>query len=711
MHPGRFPPGIGRAQDVRSNRCDDPDQAMSNRLASESSLYLRQHADNPVAWQAWNPAALAEARRSDKPILLSIGYSACHWCHVMAHESFEDADTGALMNSLFVNIKVDREERPDIDRIYQLAHQALTRRGGGWPLTVFLDPHTLLPFYAGTYFPKTPRYGMPAFSEVLQGARQWWDNERDQVQQQNQALQGFLADYGREAAHAGELSDQPIRDARERFLAGFDPVNGGHRGAPKFPHAGEIDRLLHFARSGDTQATQAANTTLARIAARGLNDPLAGGFFRYCVDEHWDIPHFEKMLYDNAQLLPVYAEAALSMDAPAFRQAAEGIVAWLRSEMRAEAGGFCSALDADSEGVEGKFYLWTREQFAALLGGDALAIATLHYGLDREPNFENEAWHLHTVRASAEISAALAIDEARVAALITTARETLLAARGSRIRPARDDKRLVAWNALLATGLVRAGRALQREDWLDEAEAILKQLQAAMDVRGRLPAVLGTTGPGFLDDHAYSLQAALTLLESRWSNAALQMAIQLAETLLSDFIDREHGGFFFTARDHEALPQRPKPWLDDAIPSGNAIAAQSLLQLGFLLAEPRYLDAAEACLRAAWVAIGELPQAAAAMLAALAEFRRPLPQVVIRGSVDELAAWRQALQSRWPQSLRIYAIAGDGIDLPPGLAAKPAGIGGRAILCIGTRCLASCDNVDTLIEQLQADRAEQVTQR
>ncbi|KFN43389.1 thioredoxin domain-containing protein [Arenimonas oryziterrae] len=674
---------------------------MPNALARESSLYLRQHADNPVDWRAWNTSALTEARRADKPILLSIGYSACHWCHVMAHESFEDEATGRLMNGLFVNIKVDREERPDLDRIYQLAHQALTRRGGGWPLTLFLDPLTLVPFYAGTYFPKTARYGMPAFSEVLQGARQWWDGQRDQVQQQNQALQGFLADYGRETAHAGDLSTAPREAAREKILAHHDSVNGGHRGAPKFPHAGEVESLLSWARQSDLRAGEAAATTLARMASRGLHDQLAGGFFRYCVDEHWDIPHFEKMLYDNAQLLPVYAEAATQFESPQFQQAAGGIVTWLQAEMRADGGGFCSALDADSEGVEGKFYLWTRAQVDAALDTDLREIVHAHYGLDRAPNFENEAWHLHAAKTPAEIAAASGSDAAEISRRLARTRSVLLAKRAERIPPARDDKRLTAWNALLVTGLARAGKALQREDWLDEAETVLDMLIAAMDVRGRLPAVLGSTGPGFLDDHAFTLQAALTVLEARWSVRALRAATQLAETLLSDFIDRAEGGFFFTARDHEALPQRPKPWLDESTPSGNAVAARSLLTLGWLLAEPRYLDAAEATLRAAWTPIAELPQAAPAMLSALAEWQQPTPLVVIRGEPGALALWRYELRRLWPHPLNVYAFSDHGTELPPGLAEKPETAAGRATLCQGTQCLAACDSVEALVAQLQ----------
>ncbi|HEY6984470.1 MAG TPA: DUF255 domain-containing protein, partial [Rhodanobacteraceae bacterium] len=366
---------------------------MPNRLARETSPYLRQHADNPVDWWAWCDEALATARRTNTPILLSIGYAACHWCHVMAHESFEDEATARVMNARYVNIKVDREERPDIDKVYQLAHQALARRGGGWPLTVFLAPDGLMPFFAGTYFPKTPRYGMPAFVQVLEGVRAWFDAKPDEVRAQNDALAGFLADYGRGDAHAAALDDAPIRLALERIAATFDRENGGHVGGPKFPHAGEIELLLAHARdeSASTLSPRAmAYRTLERIALRGLDDHLGGGFFRYCVDAQWEIPHFEKMLYDNAQLLPVYAEAAAVLDEPGFLHPADACAAWAAREMIAPSGGFWSSLDADSEGEEGRYYIWRRDEVRALLDDDEFAVVESRYGLDRPPNFEDE---------------------------------------------------------------------------------------------------------------------------------------------------------------------------------------------------------------------------------------------------------------------------------------------------------------------------------
>ncbi|HJT99284.1 MAG TPA: DUF255 domain-containing protein, partial [Rhodanobacteraceae bacterium] len=420
---------------------------MTNRLARETSPYLRQHADNPVDWWPWGEEALAAARAANKPILLSIGYAACHWCHVMAHESFEDEATARVMNALYVNIKVDREERPDIDKVYQLAHQALARRSGGWPLTMFLTPTDLLPFFAGTYFPATPRYGQPAFVQVLEGVRAWFDSKPGELRAQNDALAAFLAAQAQTGAYADAIDDAPIRVALARIAATFDIENGGHVGGPKFPHASEIELLLAHAQ--DERATSPspramARRTLERMALRGLDDHLGGGFFRYSVDARWEIPHFEKMLYDNAQLLPLYAEAAAVLDEPGFEQPASACAAWIARELIAPGGGFWSSLDADSEGEEGRYYVWQRDEIRALLDDDAFAIIEMRYGLDRPPNFEGAAWHLVVSASIDEIGTRLSLACADVRQRLADAVQELLAARARRVRPGLDDKILTA---------------------------------------------------------------------------------------------------------------------------------------------------------------------------------------------------------------------------------------------------------------------------
>jgi uncharacterized protein YyaL (SSP411 family) len=645
---------------------------MANRLASEASLYLRQHADNPVHWQPWDETALAQARRERKPILLSIGYSACHWCHVMAHESFEDAATASVMNALYVNIKVDREERPDLDKIYQLAHQALSRRGGGWPLTVFLAPDDLLPFYAGTYFPPQPRHGLPAFVEVLQGVRQWFDTHPSELAQQNAALGEFLADHGRGTGRVETLDEAPLRLALERIRAGFDAQHGGHRGAPKFPPATELELLQRFA-DGDEDAAAMAEHTLRKMAERGLQDHLLGGFFRYCVDAHWGIPHFEKMLYDNAALLGCYAEAALEGDVE-FVAAAEGIVRWLQRDMRLASGGLASAMDADSDGEEGAYYLWTPSQVSEALRGDPQRDAFVAaYGLDDRPNFEGQAWHLLRERPLEEVGD------------FAGARAALLRIRDERTPPARDDKQLTAWNAMAIRALCRAALRLDQPQWLALADEVLDALRIQAWRDGRLLAVAGNTRlRGYLDDHAFLLDALLEGLQARWEEAGLTWAVQLAETLLADFEDAAHGGFFFTPHAHEALPQRPKPWFDEATPSGNGVAARGLLRLGWLLGEPRYLDAAERTLRAGLAEVRDAPHGACALLGALHEWLQPAPVIVLRATAAEAAAWQGALAAARDDGALAFVLAPEATALRE----KAHAPGGRAYVCRGMQCSA-----------------------
>ncbi len=660
---------------------------MSNRLAAETSPYLRQHADNPVDWWPWCDEAFETARREGKPVLLSIGYAACHWCHVMAHESFEDEATARLMNALYVNIKVDREERPDVDKVYQLAHQALARRGGGWPLTMFLTADDRLPFFAGTYFPKAPRYGMPAFAQVLQGVRRWHDEKPDEMRAQNAALSRFLEGYGENEPHADTLDGTPIAQALERLAESFDTDNGGRLGAPKFPHAGEVALQLS---AGDADATAMARVTLERMAARGLRDHVGGGFFRYCVDAEWDIPHFEKMLYDNAQLLPLYALAGTRFDDAGLAAAARDCADWLTREMSAPDGGFWSSLDADSEGEEGRYYVWQRDAIRDLLDDEEYAVVERRFGLDQPPNFEGHAWHLRETMPPADVASTLRIDERTVHARWAAARPKLFAEREKRVRPGLDDKILTAWNALLIGGAARALRMrTDLGDLREHVERALDVLHTHLWRNGTLYASHArgeTKFPAYLDDHAFLLDALLAMLQLRWNRRDLDWAIALADTLLQRFEDREHGGFWFTAHDAEPLPQRPKPWTDESLPSGNGIAARALLKLGHLLGDTRYLDAAERCLRAAWPTLVELPHACCTLLLALDEFLRPGTHVVLRADDgNEAILWRETASSS--ESADVYRIPSTEEDLPGILSAQKHGSGGIAYACRGTHCL------------------------
>ena len=659
---------------------------MPNRLASESSPYLQQHADNPVDWYPWGEEALARARRENRPILLSIGYSACHWCHVMAHECFEDAEVAAVMNRLFVNIKVDREERPDLDQIYQNAHQLLTRRGGGWPLTVFLTPDQT-PFFAGTYFPRAPRYQLPGFVDLMENVARAWHERRGEILAQNAVMRDALGSQPPAPDAPTELTDAPLRAAVHALEQAFDPQWGGFSPAPKFPRPGELFFLLRQAQQGSGPARDMALFSLRKMASGGVFDQLGGGFCRYSVDAQWAIPHFEKMLYDNGPLLHLYADAwALDGD-PLFRATAEGIVGWLLREMRAPDGGFYSALDADSEGHEGRFYVWQRDEVRALLSDAEYAVAALVYGFDRPPNFENTHWNPVLARTLAEVAAELGLADTEALALLEAARGKLFAARETRARPGRDDKQLTSWNALMIGGLAHAGRVMDRPDWVAEAHAAIDFLRRALWQDGRLRASYQHGQArlnAYLDDYAFLLDALLETLQAGYRETDMAWARELADALLAHFEDADGGGFFFTSHDHEALIARPKPGHDNATPSGNGVAAFALQRLGHLLGESRYLDAGARCLRHFHAAIVAQPIAYPTLLAVLDEALVPPRVIVLRGPAAALRAWTTALAPKLG-ARDLPLCLPNGATPPPALARPEAAVA-TAWICSGTAC-------------------------
>jgi hypothetical protein len=670
---------------------------LRNHLAEETSPYLLQHADNPVDWYPWGEAALSLAKQGNKPILLSIGYSACHWCHVMAHESFEDPGTAALMNELFVNIKVDREERPDLDKIYQLAQQMLTHGTGGWPLTMFLTPEEQ-PFFGGTYFPKEPRHGMPAFRELLRRVADYYREQRGEIQAQNQQLQAAFAAMVPPASKA-TLNDAPLAEARAALERSFDSTFGGFTGAPKFPHPNSIERCMrqwYAAAAGpapDLKALYMASLTLTRMAEGGLYDQLGGGFARYSVDASWMIPHFEKMLYDNAQLLCEYSRANLATGEALFADVSHETADWVLRDMRSPDGAFYSSLDADSQGHEGKFYVWTPSEVQTLLTPQEYAAFSRRFGLDRSANFEGE-WHLHAYQSPHDIAAALEETPQAVRALIDSSRRKLLQARNLRVWPARDEKILTAWNALMIKGLAIAARVLRRADLAAAATAAVDFLRHHLWRDGRLLATYKDGRahlPAYLDDYAFLADALLELLQTRWRSADLDFARQLVDVLLEQFEDPERGGFFFTAREHEKLIHRSKTFGDESVPAGNGIAADVLCRLGYLLGETRYLDAAERTLQAAWSGIREYPQAHMSLLNALEDSLSSMQILVIRGEAASAAQWARDLGALYAPTRMIFAIPA-GEDLPPALAAKRAGAATLAYLCTGMTCSAPLEN-------------------
>ncbi len=500
---------------------------MSNRLARETSPYLKQHADNPVDWYPWGEEALKAAREQDKPILLSIGYSACHWCHVMAHESFEDAEVAALMNKHFINVKVDREERPDLDQIYQAAHNVITSRRGGWPLTMFLLPDQT-PFFAGTYFPKTPRLEKPGMMDLLPQIAASYHDGREDIEKRSQALRDALTQTQPAAAGDDDLTAATLDAALARLKQMFDPVDGGLTEALKFPHPAEIEFCLRRAAElADTQAMDMVKLTLTRMAERGLYDQFGGGFYRYCVDQQWVIPHFEKMLYDNGPLLRLYSDMWLVDRQPLYARVVADTATWVMCEMQAQGGGYYSTLDADSEHEEGKFYVWTPAEVKAALSAEEYAVVAPHYGLDAPPNFEDKHWHLQVATPLAQVAQRLAIPLDRANALLDSTRARLLTRRERRVRPARDEKILTAWNALMVKGMVRASRVFAQPIWLNSARRTVEFIRANLWRDGRLLVSYKdgkATLNGYLDDYAFLLDALLELMQADFRNADLEWA-------------------------------------------------------------------------------------------------------------------------------------------------------------------------------------------
>ena len=669
---------------------------MPNRLANETSPYLQQHADNPVDWYAWGPEALERARTEDKPILLSIGYSACHWCHVMAHESFEDPSIGEQMNRDFVNVKVDREERPDLDQVYQAAHQMMARGNGGWPLTMFLAPDGT-PFFGGTYFPKTPRYGLPGFAQVLEGVARLWRDKRAEIEDQNVQVRSAFASTASPPAAPRVLDDAPIRDLLALLRQSFDARSGGFGQAPKFPRVPDLELCLRaYARRGDSSARDMAVLSLRRMCEGGIYDQLAGGFCRYSVDAEWSIPHFEKMLYDNGQLLALLVDAWRATRDPLFERCIGETAQWLMRDMQSPEGGYYSSFDADSEHEEGKFYLWTPAEVEQLLSAEEWSIARAHWGLDRAPNFEGRSWHLRIVRQ-------LASREEQ--ALVESTRIKLLAARERRVHPGRDDKVLVSWNAIAILAMARAGRAFDRPEWVDSARRSLEHIRSTMWRDGRLLATYKDGRahlPAYLDDYAFLIAALLELLQCRYAQRDLDFARELADALLERFEDREAGGFFFTSNEHEALLYRPKPDHDASLPSGNGVAALALGRLALLTGEERYARAAQRTVESFAALLQSHPAGCATLVQALDEALTPPSVLVLRGEQAALAEWSRDLAREFLPCTTVLAVPTGIAGLPAVLDKPPQAEPATGWLCRGPVCLAPSSDLQALKKACRA---------
>lgn len=671
---------------------------MSNKLISETSPYLLQHAENPVDWYPWGEHALTLARQQNKPILLSIGYSACHWCHVMAHESFEDEEVAALMNQHFINIKVDREERPDLDQIYQSAHQMLSNKSGGWPLTMFLTPEQQ-PFFSGTYFPKIPKYQLPGFGDLIVKIATFYHERKLDLQTQNLQLMQALARTVPSPSDHISATELTIQKAFQDLHSSFDFEYGGFGSAPKFPNPADIALLLHAAEDGNQEAEAMALQMLASMAAGGIYDQIGGGFCRYSVDERWNIPHFEKMLYDNGQLLGLYVDAwqlchhkspALAVQ---FERVVEETVAWLMREMRSPEGAFYSSLDADSldmhgHSEEGAFYVWQADEIKQLLTPDEFVVASRCYGFDRAPNFEGQSWHPYLAASPLEAEHAL----------LQSARSKLFKVRENRHHPGLDDKLLTSWNALIIKGLAKAGNVFGRNDWVQSAQQATDFIRQHLWENQRL---LATCKGGkahlnaYLDDYAFMLDALISLMQVEYRELDQNFAIELADVLLEEF-ESDVGGFYFTGHHHETLIHRPKSAYDNATPSGNGIATICLQRLGHIFNCARYIESAERSLKAFDGVIQRNPAACAHLLMALNEFLHPPTLVVLRGEPADLAIWREALNEVYkPHALAIY-IPNTVTELN-GALARPVSADVNAWLCRGVECLPAIRNCEDLL--------------
>ena len=667
-----------------------------NKLAGETSPYLLQHAENPVDWYPWSDEARARAKQEDKPILLSIGYAACHWCHVMAHESFEDPETARLMNEWFINIKVDREERPDVDSIYMAAVQAMTGHGG-WPMTMFLTPDGK-PFYGGTYYPPEPRHGMPAFRQVLEAVHDAWTTKRDDVEQQGSGLVEYVQGSSQLRAGPGDLTEDVLARATQTLLGTVDDEWGGFGGGMKFPQAPTLEFLLRMAVRGDARARDALTLTLDKMARGGIFDHVGGGFHRYAVDRIWLVPHFEKMLYDNAQLLRLYVRAWQVTNNELYRDTAIATGEYLLREMQQPDGGFSSSQDADSEGVEGKYYVWPYEEIIAIAGDD-MPLAIAAFALSGSGNWEgtNVLWR---PQPDDEVARDAGVPVEQLRAAVERVRARLREARAQRIPPATDDKVLASWNGLAIAALAEAGRVLRREDFVQAAhhaaEFVVDNL---IEANGRLLRSWRngkTSGPGFLDDYAMLGDGLLTLYETtfdqRWWREALRLGREI-QRLFSD----ERGGFYDSGADASQTIVRPKDLFDNAVPSGNSTASDLLLRLAALSGDGTLEEAATGFLRLLAPALEQAPGGFGNALAALDRAVSGSVEIAIIGDSEPLSetAWAPYLPNR------VLAGGPEGTDEPALLQGRGL-VGGKAAayVCRNFVCELPVSDPDALRAQL-----------
>jgi uncharacterized protein YyaL (SSP411 family) len=680
---------------------------MSNALALESSPYLRQHAENPVDWLPWGPIALERARELDRPLLVSIGYSACHWCHVMEHESFENDEIAGVLNEHFVSIKVDREERPDLDQIYMASVQLMNRGQGGWPMSVFLTPD-LKPFAGGTYFPPDDRYGRPGFKRVLLSVAEWWKTRRDEIVEMSAEVTERIQGMGRLEPGAGELGTAMLQRAVSNLGRTFDPVNGGFGSAPKFPHPMDLRVLLRaWQRFGGDETLHIVRHTLDRMAMGGIYDHLGGGFARYSTDARWLVPHFEKMLYDNALLVPCYLETYQATGAPFYREIVEETLGWVLRDMTSPEGPFYSTLDADSEGVEGKFYVWTAAEIEQILCKDESDLFCAVYGAEPDGNWHDEAGHgppgptniLNRVKTFDQIARLNRIPEDDLRARIDKSRRTLFEVRNRRVWPGRDEKALTSWNGLMISALAQAGAVLENPGYLAAASRAADFILTRMRTPdGRLLRSYSSgTEPklnAYLEDYSFLADALVSLYEATFEPRWIEAVLQIVQVMIDQFWDPAEGGFFYTGRDHESLIARNKDPHDNAIPSGNSMAVTALLRLVKLTGRVDLQVKGEATLKLYAGLLASQPTAAGQMLVALDFYLGPVQEFAIVGdpAAEEtkrvLRAIRRGFRPNAVVALRTPTTDAKTEELIPLLAGKVAKGAVTTYICEHFACQA-----------------------
>ncbi len=679
----------------------------TNRLAHETSPYLRQHAHNPVDWYPWGEEALGKARALDRPIFLSIGYSACHWCHVMEHESFEDEETARILNEHFISIKVDREERPDLDQIYMTAVQLLTQHGG-WPMSVFLTPQ-LKPFFGGTYFPPADRHGLPSFKRVLSYLAQAWREKRPDVDEQANHLTTNIQAATQVASAQGELSESLLRNARVMLGHAFEPTYGGFGRAPKFPHPIDLRVLLRvWQRFDDDSALSMVRQTLDHMAMGGMYDHLGGGFHRYSTDARWLVPHFEKMLYDNALLPVAYLGAFQATGEPFYREVVDETLAYVLREMTSPEGPFYSTQDADSEGEEGKFFVWSKGEIESVLDKDEAEVFCSVYDVTPDGNWEGHSI-LNRSRSDGQEARLLKMPQDELRRRLQTSKEKLLAVRGQRVWPGRDDKVLTSWNALMISAFAEAYQVLERPEYLQAATRAADFLWQRMRTpQGRLWRTYGAGAEpklnGYLEDYAFLLDSLVSLYESSFEMRWLHAAVQLADVMIDQFWDESEGNFFYTGREHEPLIARTKDPHDSSIPSGNSMAVTGLLRLAKLTAREDLFAKAERALHSFLGLLQASPHAAGQMLLALDFYLGPVREFAVVGD-PKADATRQALQliRQGYRPRKVVALKSDGTSekLIPLLAGKPPRGDVTTYICQNFTCELPLVGRDALAEALK----------